>query len=145
MPRNGDESISQNLELLAPTERIALLAPGESILYLLPPPFATVTEHTKLNKFWYDPMAALHMIHFDLAIDIGNFGLGSDAPITLDNRNDLQNPSPIRLQWRCEHSSNRWFPMANNIQHFVTFSACESLRNKPTNQALSASGRARRS
>lgn len=118
-PRNGDEFIRQNLQSLATPERIALLAPEESHLFLLPPPFSTVTEHAKHNKFWYEPMAAPHMIDFDLAIDIGDFGLGSDAPILLDYRNDLQNPSVIRLQWRSDGSNNRWVPMANDIQHFV--------------------------
>ncbi len=118
-PRNSDESIRQNLQSLATPERIAMLAAEESHLYLLPPPFATVTEHAKHNKFWYDPMSAPHMIDFDLSIDIGDFGLGSDAPILLDYRDDLQNPSVIRLQWSSDGANNRWVPMAKDIQHFV--------------------------
>ena len=118
-PKDRDESIRQNLKSLATPDRIGLLAPEESHLYLLPPPFGTVREKAKHNKFWYDDMAAPQMIDFDLAIDIGDFGLGSDAPILLDYRHDAANPCVIRLQWSGDGFNNRWVPMADDIQHFV--------------------------
>lgn len=59
------------------------------------------------------------MIDFDLAVDIGDFGLGSDAPILLDYRTDTSNPSVIRLKWSLNGIANQWVPMADSIQHFV--------------------------
>ncbi len=118
-PNDHQMANRQNLKSLAKPERIALLAPEESLLFLLPPPFLTVREKAKENKYWLDDHSAPEMIDFDLAIDIGDFGLGSDAPILLDYRTDNSNPSVIRLKWSKDGTGNLWVPMADSIQHFV--------------------------
>ncbi len=118
-PRDHQMAIRQNLKSLAAPEKIAILAPEESTLFLLPPPFLTVGEKSKRNKYWLHKYAAPHMIDFDLAVDIGDFGLGSDAPILLDYRTDNSNPSVIRLKWSADGTANQWVPMADSIQHFV--------------------------
>jgi hypothetical protein len=117
--RDHQSSILQNLNSLATSDRIAVLAPEESLLYLLPPPFVTVREKSKENEHWLHEQLAPHMIDFDLAIDIGDFGLGSDAPILLNYRTDKSNPRVIRLKWSSDGNENQWVPMAENIQHFV--------------------------
>ncbi|MAT70917.1 MAG: hypothetical protein CMJ58_15490 [Planctomycetaceae bacterium] len=118
-PKDYESSIQQNLKSLATPENIALLAPEEAMLFLLPPPFVTVRRQAAENDYWLHEHSAPHMIDFDLAIQIGDFGLGSDAPILLDYRADRSNPSVIRLKWSNDGTKNKWVRMAENIQHFV--------------------------
>src|SRR4051812_5013724 len=91
-PRNEDEARPQNLRPLVTIEKIRQIANEESGLYLYPPPFHTEREHSKSNPFLLDPMNAPSEIDFDLAIPIGDFGLGTDTAIILDYRTDRENP-----------------------------------------------------
>ena len=118
-PRDSKESLAQNLKPLAPPERIQALAPEEQWLYLLPPPFYTVRHKSQSNLFWFSDMAAPHGIDFDLALDIGDFGLGSDAPILLDYREDAADPRVIRLRWSSSGKTNEWVDMAPDFGSFV--------------------------
>jgi hypothetical protein len=118
-PRDTKEAMAQNLKSLAPLERIQLLAPEEQWLYLLPPPFCTVRKKSKGNPVWLSEMAAPHGIDFDLVLDIGDFGLGSDAPILLDYRKDAANPRVIRLRWSGKGKANEWVVMAPDFGSFV--------------------------
>jgi hypothetical protein len=117
-PRNSTESLAQNLKSRVAPERVKALAPEEDWLYLFPPPFQTVREKSKNNPYWMSPMSAPDGIDFDLALDIGDFGLGSDAPILLDYREDEKNPRVIRLRWRAGEP-NRWVVMAPDFESFV--------------------------
>ena len=118
-PRDSKEAMAQNLKPLAPPERVQSLAPEERWLYLLPPPFPRVREQSKGNPLWTWDMAAPHGIDFDLALDIGDFGLGSDAPILLDYREDADNPRVIRLRWSPDGKANEWVVMAPDFASFV--------------------------
>jgi hypothetical protein len=118
-PRNVDEARAQNIKPLVAPELVRRLAPEESNLYLLPPPFHTVREHSQENQFWSWPTTDPDGIDFDLALDIGDFGLGSDAPILLDYREDATNPRVIRLRWSPDGSPNRWVAMAPDFRTFV--------------------------
>lgn len=119
-PRDSKEAMAQNLKSLATPERIQTLAPEERWLYLLPPPFCTVRQKSEGNPFWFSDMAAPHGIDFDSALDIGDFGLGSDAPILLDYRADSTNPRVIRLRWSDNGKANEWVVMAPDFGSFVT-------------------------
>ena len=118
-PRDSKESLAQNLKSLAPPERIRALAPEEDWLYLLPPPFSTIRHRSEGNPFWFSDMAAPHEIDFDLTLDIGDFGLGSDAPILLDYREGAANPRVIRLRWAGSGRANEWVVMAPDFGRFV--------------------------
>jgi len=118
-PRNGQEANAQNLKSLVSPQRVRSLAAEESTIYLLPPPFRTVREASIQNNFWNWPTSDPGGIDFDLAIDIGDFGPGSDAPILLDYRVDLANPRVIRLRWSDHGDSNRWVVMAPDLTSFV--------------------------
>jgi hypothetical protein len=104
-PRNEAEANRQNLKSLVPKERIQLFAPEEEGIYLIWPPFHTVAERMRNAKrrrdgeewFW-STFAAPEGISPDLSVFIGDFGLGSDAPILLDYREDRSNPAVIRLK-----------------------------------------------
>ena len=119
-PRNSKEAMAQNLKSLASPERVQALAPEETRLYLLPPPFYTVRQQCEDNPFWFSDMAAPHGIDFDLALDIGDFGLGSDAPILLDYHADSIRPRVIRLRWAGNSEANEWVVMAPDFGSFAT-------------------------
>ena len=82
----------QDLKPLATQERVESMAPGENTIYLMPPPFLTVRELSVKQEFWHWPIADPGGIDFDLALLIGDFGVGSDAPILLDYRGSAANP-----------------------------------------------------
>lgn len=111
--------MAQNLRSLAPPERVAALAPEEELLYLYMPPFSTVRKAARKNDYWNHHHCAPHEIDFDLSLIIGDFGLGSDAPILLDYRTSATIPRVIRLKWSENGKSNRWVHMADDIAHFV--------------------------
>ena len=89
-PRTVEEQQRQNLsQPLVPAERVKRLAPEESEIFLLAPPFRTVREYASSDSrryrvdWWVDPIAAPSEIDFDLSLDIGDFGPGTDASILL--------------------------------------------------------------
>jgi hypothetical protein len=118
-PRNSAEANAQNLKPLVSPERVRRLAPEECTIYLFPSPFQTVRARSKQNPYWYSPMSDPDGIDFDLALDTGDLGLGSDAPILLDYREDVSNPRVIRLWWPGNNKPNRWVVMAQDFQSFV--------------------------
>ncbi|VTR96267.1 Putative integron gene cassette protein OS=uncultured bacterium GN=ORF1 PE=4 SV=1 [Gemmata massiliana] len=119
-PRTADEVNRQNLKSLVPEERIQALAPGESSICLYPPPFATVAMSLvgEGANFYYR-FGALDQLVPEAAIDIGDFGLGSDAPIFLDYRESPNNPRVIRLCWSEGGRSNTWKVMAPDFPSFM--------------------------
>ena len=119
-PATEKDSLSQNLKPLALPERVRRIAQEETSIYLYAPPFHTVREHSKTVKsFWNWAKAAPSEIDFDLALVIGDFGLGSDAEILLDYRADASNPRVIRLRWPGEGSPNHWVVAAPDFKTFV--------------------------
>jgi hypothetical protein len=121
-PRDADEAESQNLRSLVTVERIKLLAPEESRLYLLAPPFQTVRACSKSNAWWMSENAAPSEIDFDLCLDIGDFGLGSDAPILLDYQYNFARPRVLRLRWSQDvpRGPNHWVLLAPDFEAFAT-------------------------
>ena len=118
-PRTAEEERQQNLSSLVPSARIRRLAPEESTIYLLAPPFRIVREQSTSNPFWTHPMSAPSEIDFDLVLDIGDFGIGSDAPILLDYRESLETPRVIRLRWSPDGLENHWVIMAPDFATFA--------------------------
>jgi hypothetical protein len=121
-PRDRDEAHQQNFKLLIPLQRIRKFAPEESSLYLNAPPFFTVR---KLNegaehRFWASPNAAPSEISFTHSVVIGDFGLGSDAPILLDYRATINCPSVLRLRWSNDNGENHWVEIARSFEAFAT-------------------------
>ena len=118
-PRDGNEANKQNSESLVPESIIRGFAPEESKIYFEPPPFATVANLMKGQGriFWADPHAAIQEIDPELTLIIGDFGIGSDAPLALDYRQDLYEPRVIRLRWA--ENGNHWVEIAPNFADFV--------------------------
>jgi len=116
-PRSHAEEIRQNLTPLVPLACIKQLAPEEQSLYLFAPPFHTVAERAANNKFWLDQMSAPSEI--DLALDLGDFGLGSDAPILLDYQAGRVEPRVLHLHWANRGRDNHWVETAPNFEIFA--------------------------
>lgn len=121
-PRNNAEANRQNLRSLVPEASIRLFAPEEEKIFFNPPPFYTVTQRqTRLNEgFWSDPHAAIQEINPNLTLIIGDFGLGSDAPLALDYSQSAIDPRVIRLRWaeRAEQG-NHWVEVAATFDQFA--------------------------
>jgi hypothetical protein len=123
-PRTSDEAMRQNLRSLVAKDRIQFFAPGEERMYLLNPPFHTVAKLMKSNKFW-SRFAAIEEIAPELSINIGDFGLGSDAPVLLDYRADRSTPAVIHLLWR-KPDPNTWVRCADNFDQFADLLGLDS-------------------
>lgn len=118
-PADEAQARAQYLQSRAPAERIKLLAAEESWLDLNRPPFRTVRDYAAKNPFWTWPTSDPSGIDFDLAVVIGDFGLGSDAPIVLDYRSSAVAPRVLRLRWTRPTTDNRWVEMAPDLETFV--------------------------
>ena len=120
-PRTEAEARRQHLRSLVPEERIHLFAPEEDKIYLMKPPFFTVTKLRSggEEQFWAT-YGAPEGISSDLSVVIGAFEIGSDSPILLDYKEDRSNPTVIRLQWRKALGlPNAWVRCANNFDDFA--------------------------
>jgi hypothetical protein len=67
------------------------------------------------GAFWSE-WGALAEIAPDLALNVGDFGIGADSAIVLDYRHE--NPAVIRLLWR-KPEPNVWVRCANNFDEFA--------------------------
>ena len=68
-------------------------------------------------------MNAIHEIDPDLTLIIGDFGLGSDAPLALDYRTGIT-PSVIRLRHICDKEiwdkmTSSWVQVAPTFDNFL--------------------------
>ncbi len=119
-PRTADEAIRQNLRSLVAEDRIRSLAPEERTIYLYPPPFATVASHLAgRGADFYRRYGVVDQLVPEAAIEIGDFGLGSDAPILLDYRGSPTDPIVIRLRWPGGGQPNLWRVMAPDFPSFI--------------------------
>jgi hypothetical protein len=82
-----------------------------------PPPFSTLSTDVAANPDFWRKFGALNEIEPDLALDIGDFGAGSDAAIVLDYRGESNKPTVLRLQWG--ESGNHWVMLAETFQDFA--------------------------
>jgi hypothetical protein len=119
-PRTSHEANQQNLRSLVAEERIRQLAPEESKIYLYPPPFATVARHLEgQGADFYRKFGAVDQLVPEASFVIGDFGLGSDAPILLDYRTSLTDPRVMRLYWPGDGKPNVWKVMAPDFPSFM--------------------------
>jgi len=70
------------------------------------------------QRFWSDPRTATHEITLELTLIIGDFGLGSDAPLALDYRPSPTKPRVIRLRWG--NDGNHWVQVAETFGQFAS-------------------------
>jgi hypothetical protein len=126
-PSTPESERAQNLKSLVSKDCIVRFAPEEDRVFFHRPPFHSVEERLHGQEgtyFWKRPEAAIHEIDPTLALVIGDFGLGSDAPIILDYRHNRLNPSILRLRWSTDKekprfSDNHWVKIANDFAEFA--------------------------
>ena len=121
-PSNETEAVYQNAnQQPIPTAIVRKLAPEESKIYLLPPPFYTVSELlAQGDYFWTECENNIEAISPDFCMEIAHFGLDSDVPILLDYLYNSEAPRVIRLRYaRLESEKNEWLEMAPSFDSFV--------------------------
>jgi hypothetical protein len=86
-PSTHEEELRQNIRSLVPKGRIQSFAPEQDRIYLFRPPFRTIAQRMSGAEadFW-SKWGALGELSPDLALDLGDFGLGADSAIVLDYR-----------------------------------------------------------
>jgi hypothetical protein len=116
-PRTHEEELHQNLRSLVAKERIRSFAPEQDRIYLFNPPFRSIAQRMSgvEGEFWSE-WGALGEIAPELALDIGDFGIGADSAIVLDYRHE--SPPVIRLIWR-KPEPNVWVRCANSFDEFA--------------------------
>jgi hypothetical protein len=95
-------------------------APDETLICPAPPPFGTIAAERAAGRagdFW-ERFGALHQIVPKKAVVIGDFGLGSDAPIVLAYDRDTADPPVLRLRWS-EGPRTEWVEGARNFDDFA--------------------------
>ena len=86
---NADSVGRQNLGSLVSSDLIHQFAPEEDRIYFQAPPFHSVAQYVEGNDFWITD-AAPNEINFETSLLIGDFGLGSDAPIILNYEHNAE-------------------------------------------------------
>lgn len=113
----------QNLHPLASADRVRTIAAEEEVIYLYRPPFRTIADEIAsasdvvVNEFWMRH-GALNDIIAEKALLLGDFGLGSDAPIILNYALDAVDPPVFRLRW-ASNEPNKWVQAARNFDDLV--------------------------
>jgi hypothetical protein len=112
-PRTAEEATKQNLHSRVPEDRNRTLRR----IYLYAPPFHTIARITTgPGRDFYSRFGALHELVPEASVEIGDFGLGSDAPILLDYWSGPTEPQVIHLEWA---DPNYWVVMAPSFAEFV--------------------------
>lgn len=111
----------QQFRPLVPPERVRRFASEESLICLQPPPFTTVAQEQEAGgagDFW-ERFGRLDQLDPSKALIIGDFGIGSDAPIVLDFARDAVNPPVLRLRRGRHGEGNAWVQGARDFDEFV--------------------------
>jgi len=120
---------AQQFRPIVPAERVREFASNESRICLQPPPFPTVAEEIAAGgagDFW-ERFGSLDQIVPQLALIIGDFGIGSDAPIVLDYSKNMLNPPVLRLCWsESKPPQTEWVEGARNFDEFVAILGLET-------------------
>jgi hypothetical protein len=123
-PSDGKAGWGQYERPLASRERVREFAPEESEIHLWLPPFHTIADELAsasvvvVNEFW-KRHGALDEISADKALILGDFGLGSDAPIILNYAVDAVDPPVFRLRW-LPNQPTTWVQGARNFDEFAS-------------------------
>jgi len=117
---DGPSMTAQQLHSIISAERVRKFAAEESLICLEPPPFPTIAQERAAGgagDFW-ERFGALHQIVPEKALIIGDFGLGSDAPVILDFASNASNPPVLRLRWD-PNRHNDWVQGAQDFDEFA--------------------------
>ena len=118
---NGPSLIEQQIHPMVSSEHVRKFAVEETVICLYPPPFETIARARAAGgarDFW-EKFGALDQIDPERALVIGDFGLGSDAPIVLDYARHPSSPPVLRLRWGTGGQGNEWVQGARDFDQFV--------------------------
>jgi hypothetical protein len=109
--------------LVAP-DRVQRFAAEECKIILMPPPFHTIAQEVRSwgagrSHIFWEPFGALHQIDAEIALVIGDFGMGSDSPIILNYALHLTDPPVFRLRWGPDQK-NDWVEGARTFAEFAS-------------------------
>jgi hypothetical protein len=122
-PADGKAVWAQYQRPLASPERVRRFAAEETEIHLCSPPFHTIADELAsasavvVNEFW-KRHGALDEIIAEKALILGDFGLGSDAPIILNYAVDAFDPPVFRLRW-LPNKATKWVQGARNFAEFA--------------------------
>jgi hypothetical protein len=111
---------AQELHPRVAADRVRRFAAEESLICLQPPPFRTIADAQAAGgagDFW-ERFGALDQIVPELALIIGDFGIGSDSVVILDFARDASNPPVLRLRWGPD-GRNDWVQGAREFGEFA--------------------------
>jgi hypothetical protein len=117
---DGPSMSAQELHPSVPADRVRRFAADESLICLQPPPFRTISQvraRGGAGDFW-ERFGALDQIVPEMALVIGDFGIGSDSPVILDFARDASNPPVLRLCWGPD-GRNEWVLGARDFDEFA--------------------------
>jgi hypothetical protein len=122
-PFDYKASMSQNIRPIVSSDRVRKFAPEEDFIYLSYPPFRTIAHEVESASLavaveYWEKFGALRQIVPEMALIIGDFGLGSDAPIILNYAVNMADPPVFRLHWRPDNHTE-WLLGATNFDEFV--------------------------
>lgn len=118
--RNHPSMTEQEWKPIISEDRVRRFAPDEGLICFASPPFRSIADHRAAGgagDFW-QRFGALDQIVPEKAICIGDFGLGSDAPIILDYSRDRFDPPVLWLRWS-EGRCTEWVEGARNFDQFA--------------------------
>lgn len=118
----GPAMTVQEFKPLVTPDRVKRFAEDENAICLAPPPFRTIAAHVgqgRAGDFW-ERFGALGQIKPELALVIGDFGMGSDSPIILHFGENVQNPPVLRLRWAPYGKSTAWVQGARDFDEFAS-------------------------
>ncbi len=119
-PRTEAEALRQNLTPLVSRECVKRLCADQEEIYFFPPPFVTLSESLKSDQdFWSSSIASIDKISQDRAIDIGDFGSGSDSPILLHYGENSSKPEVLFLEYNQDYSEAHWVRCASSFGEFL--------------------------
>ncbi len=112
-PSASDSINKQNLQSLIPGDRNRKLRR----ICLYPPPFRTLANAR--DDDFFRTHGIIWQLQPELAIEIADFGIGSDSPILLYYNQSKTEPVVINLEWQEGPNSNSWVVMAESFSAFV--------------------------
>jgi len=117
-PDSYEKELKQNSKAIFPIEHLKHIIPEEETIYFGRPPFRTVRQDLKsdTSNYWSE-FGAVSEINPDLSIIIGDFGLGSDAPLILKYESQNSTPSVWKLVWA--EKGNYWREVSPSFKEFL--------------------------
>jgi hypothetical protein len=123
-PTDAKSGWGQYERPLSSRERVRQFAAEEDEIHLWVPPFHTIADEVAsasievVDDFW-KRHGALDEIIAEKALILGDFGLGSDAPIILNYAVNALNPPVFRLRW-LPNQPTKWVQGARNFDEFAS-------------------------